>query len=172
MKVKSKSEVAQSCPTLRNPMDCSLPGSSVHGISQARVLEWVAIAFSETSLTGTKNICPSEESLHQQSQWQCSALWCSEQGTQNQHQHIEWDPCTTAARCQQCPWVSLAFCWPNTCLMASLMGMWMFSLMSASEVICASTIWFSWFPLGIHGYPYHPWIYFKSVLLSLSQGIK
>ena len=39
MKVKSKSEVAQSCPTLRNPMDCSLPGSSVHGISQARVLE-------------------------------------------------------------------------------------------------------------------------------------
>ena len=39
-------EVAQSCPTLHNPMDCSLPGSSVHGISQARVLEWVAIAFS------------------------------------------------------------------------------------------------------------------------------
>ena len=47
MKVKSESEVAQSCPTLRNPMDCSLPGSSVHGIFQARVLEWVAIAFSD-----------------------------------------------------------------------------------------------------------------------------
>jgi len=47
MKVKSESEVAQSCPTLRNPMDCSLPGSSVHGIFQARVLEWVAIAFSK-----------------------------------------------------------------------------------------------------------------------------
>ena len=46
MKVKSKSEVAQSCPTLCDPMDCSLPGSSVHGIFQARVLEWVAIAFS------------------------------------------------------------------------------------------------------------------------------
>ena len=46
MKVKSESEVAQSCPTLRDPMDCSLPGSSVHGIFQARVLEWVAIAFS------------------------------------------------------------------------------------------------------------------------------
>ena len=46
MKVKSESEVAQSCPTLRNPMDCSLPGSSVHGIFQARVLEWGAIAFS------------------------------------------------------------------------------------------------------------------------------
>jgi len=46
MKVKSESEVAQSCPTLLDPMDCSLPGSSVHGIFQARVLEWGAIAFS------------------------------------------------------------------------------------------------------------------------------
>ena len=46
MKVKSESEVAQSCPTLSNPMDCSLPGSSVHRIFQARVLEWGAIAFS------------------------------------------------------------------------------------------------------------------------------
>ena len=44
---KSESEVTQSCPTLRNPMDCSLPGSSVHGIFQARVLEWGVIAFSE-----------------------------------------------------------------------------------------------------------------------------
>ena len=47
MKVKSKSEVVQSCLTLRDPMDCSPPGSSVHGIFQARVLEWGAIAFSE-----------------------------------------------------------------------------------------------------------------------------
>ena len=46
MKVKSESEVAQSCPTLCDPTDCSLPGSSVHGIFQARVLEWGAIAFS------------------------------------------------------------------------------------------------------------------------------
>ena len=46
MKVKSESEVSQLCPTLSNPMDCSLPGSSVPGIFQARVLEWVAIAFS------------------------------------------------------------------------------------------------------------------------------
>jgi len=46
MKVKSESEVAQSCMTLSNPMDCSLPGSSIHGIFQARVLEWGAIAFS------------------------------------------------------------------------------------------------------------------------------
>ena len=46
MKVKSESEVAQSCPTLRDPMDHSLAGSSVHGIFQATVLEWVAIAFS------------------------------------------------------------------------------------------------------------------------------
>ena len=47
MKVKSQSEVAQSCPTASDPMDCSLLGSSVHGIFQARVLEWDAIAFSE-----------------------------------------------------------------------------------------------------------------------------
>ena len=46
-KVKSESEVAQSCPTLRDPMDGSPPGSSVHGIFQARVLEWGAIVFSE-----------------------------------------------------------------------------------------------------------------------------
>ena len=45
MKVKSEREVSQSCLTLRDPMDCSLPGSSVHGIFQARVLEWGAIAF-------------------------------------------------------------------------------------------------------------------------------
>ena len=50
MKVKSESEVAQSCPTLGDPMDWSLPDSSVHGIFQARVLEWGAIAFSDFKL--------------------------------------------------------------------------------------------------------------------------
>ena len=54
--VKSESEVAQSCPTLRDPMDCSLPGSSIQGIFQARVLEWVAISFS--------NACMHARSLH------------------------------------------------------------------------------------------------------------
>ena len=44
---ESESEVAQSCLTLRDPMDCSLPGSSLHGILQVRVLEWVAISFSK-----------------------------------------------------------------------------------------------------------------------------
>ena len=47
MKVKSESEGAQPCPTLHDPMNCSLPGFSVHWIFQARVLEWGAIAFSE-----------------------------------------------------------------------------------------------------------------------------
>ena len=47
-KVKNENEVAQSCLTLCDPMDCSLPSSSVHGILQARALEWVAIAFSDT----------------------------------------------------------------------------------------------------------------------------
>ena len=50
MKVKIESEVAQSCPTLSDPMDCSLPGSSIHGIFQARVLEWGAIAFSHNGM--------------------------------------------------------------------------------------------------------------------------
>ena len=56
IKVKSQSEVAQSCPTLSDPMDCSLPGSSVHGIFQARVLEWGAIAFSSGPLYPTLNL--------------------------------------------------------------------------------------------------------------------
>ena len=52
MKVKSESEVIQSCLTLKDPMYCSLPGSSVHGIFQARVLEWVTIAFSAYYVEG------------------------------------------------------------------------------------------------------------------------
>ena len=56
MKAKSESEVAQSCPTLSDSMDCSLPGSSIHEIFQARVLEWDAIAFSETYLGELKYI--------------------------------------------------------------------------------------------------------------------
>ena len=57
MKVKSESEVAQSCQTPSDPMDCSLPGSSIHGIFQVRVLEWGAIAFSD----GTQ---PSSPQIH------------------------------------------------------------------------------------------------------------
>ena len=56
MKVKTESEVAQSCSTLSDPMDCSLPGSSVHGIFQAKVLEWGAIAFSKTELYPSNKI--------------------------------------------------------------------------------------------------------------------
>ena len=56
MKVKSESEVAQSCPTLCDPMDCSPPGSSVHGIFQARILEWGAIAFSKKQTQKYNNI--------------------------------------------------------------------------------------------------------------------
>ena len=54
MKGKSESEVPQSCPTLSDPMDCSLPGSSVHGIFQARVLEWGAIASSVVRMRGAE----------------------------------------------------------------------------------------------------------------------
>ena len=56
MKVKSESEVAQSFLTLSNPMDCSLPGSSAHGILQARVLEWGAITFSLDSILKSRDI--------------------------------------------------------------------------------------------------------------------
>ena len=61
MKVESESEVAQLCLTLSDPMDCSLPGSSVHGIFQARVLQWVAIAFSDCALLSAAKslqLCP------------------------------------------------------------------------------------------------------------------
>ena len=58
MKVKSESEVTQSCPTLSDPMDCSLPGSSVHGIFQARVLEWGAIAFSDSDHSSQLSLKP------------------------------------------------------------------------------------------------------------------
>ena len=66
MKVKSESEVAQSCLTPSDPMDCSLPGSSVHGIFQARVLEWGAIAFSNPKRCPPVLLaqgCPSQDPL-------------------------------------------------------------------------------------------------------------
>ena len=58
MKVKSESEVAQSCPTLSDPMDCSLPGSSTHGIFQARVLEWGAIGVPAAAAARLLQLCP------------------------------------------------------------------------------------------------------------------
>ena len=64
MKVKSESEVAQLCPTLSDPMDCSLSGSSVHGIFQARVLEWGASAFSKNTQEGINSrISEAEEQI-------------------------------------------------------------------------------------------------------------
>ena len=56
MKMKGESEAAQSCLTLSDPMDCSPPGSSVHGIFQARVLEWGAIAFSRAQSMGSQRV--------------------------------------------------------------------------------------------------------------------
>ena len=66
MKVKSEREVAQLCPTLSDPMDCSPPGSSVPGIFQARVLEWGAIAFSkyrELDVNKKETLCSRNELL-------------------------------------------------------------------------------------------------------------
>ena len=62
MKVKSKRQAAQSCPTLSDPMDCSLPGSSIHGIFQARVLEWVAISFFSIKSTAAATAAESLQS--------------------------------------------------------------------------------------------------------------
>ena len=87
MKVKSESEVAQSCLTLSDPMDCSLPGSSVHGIFQARVLEWGAIAF---YLVGTKSAvlsCVSCVRLHDS--MDCSPPDSSAHGI-SQARILEW----------------------------------------------------------------------------------
>ena len=78
MEVKSESEVAQSCLTLSDPMDCSLPGSSIHGIFQARVLEWGAIAFS-----GHMRI-PRPQML--------AIMMLMVQGKQNLHRHYRWSP--------------------------------------------------------------------------------
>ena len=64
MKVKRESEVAQSCLTLSDPMDCSLPGSSIHGIFQARVLEWGAIAFSNCGKRGLFSSCSAQASYY------------------------------------------------------------------------------------------------------------
>ena len=77
MKVKSESEVAQSHLTLSDPMDCSLPGSSVHGIFQATVLEWVAVAFSgKTNMRQAKiQIVLNYESDKQQFQINLSFYW-------------------------------------------------------------------------------------------------
>ena len=78
MKVKSESEVTQSCPTLSDPMDCSLPGSSIHGIFKARVLEWVAIAFSEYKLGDPPKMA---------SEWHI--IFCQKQGKDSEFPYIQ-----------------------------------------------------------------------------------
>ena len=87
MKVKSESEVAQSCLTPSDPMDCSLPGSSIHGIFQARVLEWGAIAFSKrTILEFTKediSVTYQFSSVAQSCPILCDPMACSPPGPWN-----------------------------------------------------------------------------------------
>ena len=86
MNVKSESEVAQSCLTFRDPTDCSLQGSSVHGIFQARVLEWVAIAFSTVCLENPRDggawwaavygVAQSWTRLKRLSSSSSTSIWC------------------------------------------------------------------------------------------------
>ena len=87
MKVKSESEVTQSRPTLSDPMDCSLPGSSDHGIFQTRVLEWVAIAFSRNTAAAAAKLlqsCPTLSDL-----MDCSLPGSSDHGI-FQARVLEW----------------------------------------------------------------------------------
>ena len=76
MKVKSESEDAQSSPTLSNHTDCSLPGSSVHGIFQARVLEWGAIAFSHTQLVQYKKLGEASQMISYELWQRINVIWC------------------------------------------------------------------------------------------------
>ena len=71
MIIYSGSEVTQSCPTLSDPVDCSLPGSSVHGIFQAVVLEWGAVAFSMCPVNSSPFLCPSAPDNHPSTFYLC-----------------------------------------------------------------------------------------------------
>ena len=111
MKVKSESEVAKSCPTLSNPMDCSPPGFSVHGIFQARVLEWGAIAFSGGMASRyhyfyCSPCIPSSPFL---GTWQCCTslpLW-NQCGRVHGFSDEIWTEvlCITSRKCGPTPWV-------------------------------------------------------------------
>ena len=97
MKVKSESEVAQLCLTLSNPMGCSLPGFSIHGIFQARVLEWGAIASSVKLCTGVKTANPPIGSVSQSCPALCDPKDCSTPGFPVLHHllqlaqtHVHW----------------------------------------------------------------------------------
>ena len=79
MKVKSESEVPQLCPTLSDPMDCSPPGSSIHGIFQARVLDWGAIAFSNIIIRGNSDTQVQKEN-HVKTQKKDSHLQAKKRG--------------------------------------------------------------------------------------------
>ena len=75
--LESESEVTQSCPTLCNPMDCSLPGSLVHGIFQARILEWVAISFSRGSFQ------PRDRTQVSSIVGRCFTIWATRKAHEN-----------------------------------------------------------------------------------------
>ena len=79
--MKSEREFSQSCPTLRDPMDCSPPGSSIHGIFQARVLEWIAISFSR----GFSQ--PRNWTRVSRIAGRCFTIWATSNPT---HRHIPW----------------------------------------------------------------------------------
>ena len=108
MEVKSESEVAQSCPTLSDPMDCSPPGSSIHGIFQARVLEWGAIAFSDHLVLPKKIIYSYflEELTVQGLLKQMSSKGCCKCSNHNEHRAF---PGSRKGSKKRGPWVQPGF---------------------------------------------------------------
>ena len=89
-KVKSESEVTQSCPTLCDPMDCSLPGSSVHGIFQARVLEWVAISFSRGSSQLRDRTGPRDQTQVSRTAGRCFTIWATREADHKESWVPNW----------------------------------------------------------------------------------
>ena len=90
MKVESESEVTRSCPTLSDPMDCSPPGSSIHGIFQARVLEWGAIAFSVSHASNAQNFPSQASTICEPWTSRCSSCFRKGRGTRDQIANICW----------------------------------------------------------------------------------
>ena len=131
MKVKCQSEVAQSCPTLSDPMDCSLPGSSVHGIFQARVLEWGAIAFSVSHLGSPLKHSPSisiSTPLHySRPSLSPTIKWGSSNSSL----------CDRSLRISSRIWTSLVAQWLRICLPTQ--GTWVRSLLQEDSTSCRPT---------------------------------
>ena len=111
-KVKSESEVTQSCLTLCNPMDCSLPGSPVHGIFQARVLEWGAIAFSVSFFSFIQFYCPSRVQLTSN---------CLRKSSLTALAHMLFSLLWSTAACNESQFKGKSYFWITSCVLVLML---------------------------------------------------